>query len=46
MILEKLCDNPWRFAVGDVAYIAGRVDHQMQEWTVPQQCLARSPLTD
>jgi hypothetical protein len=67
MILEKLCDNPWRFAVGDVVYIAGRaqepakvtaafghgrlswphylvVDHQMQEWTVPQQCLARSPL--
>jgi hypothetical protein len=23
MILEKLRDNPWRFAVGDVVYIAG-----------------------
>ena len=67
MILEKLRDNPWRFAVGDVVYIAGHeqipakvtagfghgglswphylvVDHQGQEWTLPQQCLARSPL--
>ena len=24
MILEKLRDNPWRFAVGDVVYIVGR----------------------
>ena len=23
MILEKLRDNPWRFAAGDVVYIAG-----------------------
>lgn len=23
MILEKLKDNPWRFAVGDDVYIAG-----------------------
>ena len=69
MILEKLRDNPWRFAVGDVVYIAGHeqipakvtaafghgrsswphylvVDYQGHEWTVPQQCLARSPLTD
>jgi hypothetical protein len=23
MILEKLKDNPWRFAVGDEAYVAG-----------------------
>jgi hypothetical protein len=67
MILEKLRDNPWRFAVGDVVYIGGQpqnpakvteafgtgrlswphylvVDHQGDEWTLPQQCLARSPL--
>ena len=24
MILEKLRDNPWRFAAGDVVYIAGQ----------------------
>ena len=67
MILELLNSNPWRFAVGDVVYIAGQaqepakvteafgygrsgwphylvVDHQGHEWTLPQQCLARSPL--
>ena len=67
MILEKLRDNPWRFAAGDEVYIAGHeqlpakvtaafghgrsnwphylvVDHQMHEWTVPQQCLARLPV--
>ena len=67
MILELLNSNPWRFAVGDVCYIAGQeqqpakvtaafghgrlswphylvVDHQGHEWTLPQQCLARSPL--
>ena len=67
MILELLNANPWRFAVGDVVYIAGHeqlpakvtaeigygrlhwphylvVDHQMHEWTVPQQCLARLPV--
>ena len=67
MILEKLRDNPWRFAAGDVVYIAGQaqepakvtagfghgglswphylvVDYQGHEWTVPQQCLARSPV--
>jgi hypothetical protein len=49
VILEKLRDNPWRFAAGDVVYIAGHehylvVDHQGHEWTVPQQCLARLPV--
>ena len=67
MILEKLRDNPWRFAAGDEVYIAGHeqlpakviaafghgrsswphylvVDHQMHEWTVPQQCLSRLPV--
>ena len=67
MILELLNADPWRFAAGDVVYIAGHeqepakvtaafghgrsswphylvVDHQMQEWTVPQQCLARLPV--
>ena len=65
MILELLNDNPWRFAVGDVVWIAGHeqipgkvtaafghgrlcwphylvVDYQGDEWTLPQQCLARS----
>ena len=27
MILEKLRDNPWRFAAGDVVYVAG---HEQQ----------------
>ena len=67
MILELLNSNPWRFAVGDLCYIAGHeqipakvteafghgrlswphylvVDYQGHEWTLPQQCLARSPL--
>ena len=67
MILELLNSNPWRFAVGDVVWIAGHeqepakvtkafghgrlswphylvVDHQMHEWTVPQQCLSRLPV--
>lgn len=65
MILELLNSNPWRFAVGDVVYIAGQAqepakvtdafghgrlnwphylvaDYQGDEWTLPQQCLARS----
>ena len=65
MILELLNRKPWRFAVGDVVYIAGHeqipakvtaafghgrlswphylvVDYQGDEWTLPQQCLARS----
>ena len=67
MIPELLNRNPWRFAVGDVVYIAGQaqepakvteafghgriswphyrvVDHRGDEWTLPQQCLARSPV--
>ena len=67
MIHELLNADPWRFAAGDVVYIAGHeqlpakvtaafghgrlnwphylvVDHQGHEWTLPQQCLARSPL--
>jgi hypothetical protein len=67
VILELLKAYPWRFAAGDVVYIAGHqqhpakvteafgvgrlswphylvVDHQMHEWTVPQQSLARVPI--